>query len=844
MSDRVPRETDFDFRDASMLDLFRLEIEAQTSTLTDGLIALERAPSAAAHLRSLMRAAHSLKGAARMLSYDPVVRVSHVMEDCFVAAQREQLTLTPAHIDVLLQGVDLLRNLAAAPDVTIEGGGTEAEHTAAENFVATLTRATESSGASDASPTSTPMAVPASAPAPAQTPVPTPAPTQRHEVPAFAVPSAVSSTEAPAPVVPSVVSPPVSSPPPAQPSAGASAGISAGISAPAASASLNGAPVASFNPTLDVGPGASSGLDAGPATVRVGAEHLNRLLGLAGESLVASRWVSTFGVQLGRLKRAHGELVQLIGAVRDLSITGGDNERIPEMLMRAAACATESREALTHALSDLEEYDRRAMGVSHTLYQEVLASRMRPFADGVRALPRMVRDMARALGKQVRLEILGEHTPVDRDILQRLEAPLIHLLRNVVDHGIETVAERIEAGKPAEGHAVLQARHSAGKLLVTITDDGRGVSLDAIRSTVLRRQLVPTDVAEQLSDAELLEFLFLPGFSTRTEVTETSGRGVGLDAVRVTIREVGGSIDLSSEPGRGIRVHLHLPLTLSVVRTLVANIGGEPYAIPLTRVARVLKVAPGQIETVEGREHVMLDGQSLGLVPAHAVLGVTGPAVRGDDLSVVVLGDRGVRYGLVVDQFLGERELVVRPLDSRLGKVRDVSAAALLPDGAPVLIVDVDDLLRSVEMLVTDGRVTALGRPTNQRSVTRRHRVLVADDSITVRETERKLLEAAGYEVDVAVDGMDAWNAIRGGAYDLVVTDVDMPRLDGIELTTLIRKDARLRTTPVMIVSYKDRQEDRLRGLDAGADYYLTKASFRDDTLLQAAADLLGGATS
>jgi two-component system sensor histidine kinase and response regulator WspE len=220
-------------------------------------------------------------------------------------------------------------------------------------------------------------------------------------------------------------------------------------------------------------------------------------------------------------------------------------------------------------------------------------------------------------------------------------------------------------------------------------------------------------------------------------------------------------------------------------------------------------------------------------------IAATGPL--SGEINVVILGERKSRYGLVVEKFLGERELVVQPLDPRLGKVKDISAASLMEDGSPVLIIDVDDLIRSIEKLISTGRLSSVRREALMTADRPRKHVLVVDDSLTVRELERKLLLARGYAVDVAVDGMDGWNALRAGKYDLVLTDVDMPRLDGIGLTQMIKKDPQLKAIPVMIVSYKDREEDRMRGLEAGADYYLTKGSFHDETLLNAVTDLIGG---
>jgi two-component system sensor histidine kinase and response regulator WspE len=510
--------------------------------------------------------------------------------------------------------------------------------------------------------------------------------------------------------------------------------------------------------------------------------------------------------------------------------------RLDELLAQAAAL----RHFLGERLEELDTFDRRSAHLSSRLYLEVLRTRMRPFAEGTKAFPRMVRDLARSLGKQARLVLLGENTQVDRDILERLETPLTHLLRNAVDHGCEPPAVRVAAGKPPEAVIQLEARHSAGLLLVTISDDGAGVDTQRLRQRVVEKHLTTAAVAERLSEAELLEFLFLPGFTLKDQVTEISGRGVGLDVVQTMVKSVRGSLRVVTQAGRGTRFQLQLPLTLSVLRTLLVEIAGEPYAIPLAQIAHTLKLERDQIETLEGRPHFAFAGQRIGLLTAHQVFECAPPRPLEHGLPVVVLGERHARYGLVVDRFLGERELVVQPLDPRLGKIKDISAAALMEDGSPVLIVDVDDLLRSIEKLIATGPPAGVPRPGLELPARKRKRILAVDDSLTVRELERKLLTNRGYLTDVAVDGMDGWNAVRAGDYDLVITDVDMPRMDGIELATLIKQDARLKSLPVMIVSYKDREEDRLRGLEAGADYYLTKGSFHDETLLQAVQDLIG----
>jgi two-component system sensor histidine kinase and response regulator WspE len=575
--------------------------------------------------------------------------------------------------------------------------------------------------------------------------------------------------------------------------------------------------------------------------LRVTAENLNRLLGLAGESLVESKWVKPFAESLLRLKRLQHKSSNALVSLKDALSGQALDEHTQSALADAQSVVTECEQIMAQRLLELEMFDRRSIDLSNRLYDEALACRMRPFADGVHAFPRMVRDLALSLGKQVKLDIIGETTQVDRDILGKLDAPLGHLLRNAVDHGVESPDERRAAGKPAEGVLRLEARHSAGALHVSISDDGRGVDLDKLRRAVVERNLVDVQAGAALSEAELLEFLFLPGFSMKGTVTDISGRGVGLDVVQNMVKQVRGTVRVSSQLGRGTRFQLQLPVTLSVVRTLLVEVGGEPYAFPLAHIIRTIKLSKTQIELLEGRQHFDFDGRRIGLVVAQQVLETGEATTVGDELAVIVMGELSHTYGLVVDRFLGERELVVQPLDAQIGKVKDIVAGALMTDGSPVLIVDTEDLIRSMDKLVSDGHLSrvphqggALGK--------KRKRILVVDDSLTVREVERKLLGNLGYDVEVAVDGMDGWNAVRTGHFDLVVTDIDMPRMDGIELVSLINKDPNLKSLPVMVVSYKDRDEDRQRGLEAGAAYYLTKGSFHDETLVQAVVDLIGEA--
>ena len=746
-------------RDASLLDLFRLEAEAQKQVLDTGLLILERDPTNAGQLEACMRAAHSLKGAARIVGLDNGVQVAHAMEDLLVAAQEGLLRLLPDHIDALLQGSDLLLRIGQAQQ--------DAELEARVETVTTRLQVLLGN------------AVPALRVQPGDSTLfaAEATPTSPHETP----------------IAPS--------PQPAEPVAD----------------------------------------ERISRVLRVSAERFDHLIDLSGKSLVEFQRTKPLNDSLHRLKRQQESARRTLETLRE-HLLGTDLDA------SAQALFAESRNLLIECQQQLQAHqelfdDFVWYGGQRTqqLYDLALASRMRPFADVLTGHTRMLRDLGRSLGKQVRLEIEGDNTQVDRDVLERLEAPLTHLLRNAVDHGIEPPALRARKGKPEEGVVQLRARHHAGMLVLEVSDDGAGIDLQRVAEAVIKRRFATAEQVEQMTEEELLAFLFLPGFSMSQQVTEVSGRGVGLDVVQHEIRRMRGNVRLLQRPDQGCLFHLELPLTLSVVRALVVTIGGEAYAFPLAQIERMLRLPRSAIVQLEGRQHFWLEDEHVGLISAAQLLQCNEKQGDDDSIPIVLIRDREQYHGLAVEAFLGEFTLVLMPLDGRLDKVRDVAAGALLHDGTPVLILDVDDLLNSVGKLLGTGHLERVDHASHARQAVSK-RVLVVDDSLTVRELERKLLLSRGYQVSVAVDGMDGWNALRAETFDLLITDIDMPRMDGIELVTHVRQDPRLRSLPVMVVSYKDREEDRRRGLEAGADYYLAKASFHDEALLDAVQTLIGEA--
>ncbi len=783
--------------DGSMMDLFRLELETQVNLMNEGLLALENNPKSAQALETLMRAAHSIKGSARIVALDAIVNLAHVMEDCFVAAQNKKITLNSDHIDILLGGVDLLQGISQVSNAELPNW------LANQNTAFTLT---QSAVTAILNPQVPPLPV--------------------AEVKKKETNTVISASPSLSQATPDLI-----------PSASTSFNLTSdSIELPnhqATSVSFS-----SQEKSLATSP--SEQTPAQDRVVRVNAENLNRIMGLAGESLIEANWLQPHADSMMSLKWRLVDLSRTLEKLQDTLDQGNYEQDGKQYLEEARHKEQECVNLLSDRLNELELYAQRTANLSDRLYREVITSNMRPFADGIQGFPRMIRDLARKLNKEVKLEIVGKATSVDRDILKKLEAPLTHILRNATDHGIELPQERTAVGKPSEGTIRLEAFHRGGMLAITISDDGRGINPENLRQKIINKNLATSEMAAQFTDAELMEFLFLPGFSTAKQVTEISGRGVGLDIAKSMAQEVGGTVRAASVAGKGTSFHFQLPLTLSVVRTLLVEISGKPYAVPLARIEQIITLEHSEIAEVENRQYFTMNQQNIGLIAAHQVLELPASKELSGLLSVVIISDQASIYGLVVDKFLGERDLVVRPLDLRLGKVRDISATSLLGDGSPVLIVDVSDMVRTIDAILNIGQLNKVGVESAAVTLDKRQKILVVDDSITVREMERKLLENRGYNVDIAVNGVEGWNAVRTNHYDLVISDIDMPRMNGIELVRQIKSHPRLHSLPVIIVSYRDRTEDRIQGLEAGADYYLTKSSFHDSTLIDAVVDLIG----
>lgn len=768
-----------DMSNFSMLDLFRMELETQRGNFNENLLTLKNNPNNPKALEALMRAAHSIKGAARIVQLDVAVTIAAVMEECFVAAKTGTIQLAPADIELLFAGLDLIARISQVKEPEMKNwlAENQAEITQKQQAIASILTAKSSVSTPDlpSSPESEILVCPTEQ--------------WRADVPELSERSAGA-------VVDEVVE--------EQPV------VADGIS-----------------PTRDV----------------MG-ENLHRLMGLAGESLVAANWLEPFADSLLSLKKQQLELSKTLEKLEKALNNTSANNLVNMYLDLAKHQEKQCRQTLSVHLSELENFFPHFTNLSNRLYQEVIrATKMQPFSEVSMGFSQLIADLAKKLGKQVNLEIIGQSTLVERDILAKLATPLTHVLQNSVLHGIELPDERVAIGKLPQGLIKLEVTQRGGMLSITVTDDGRGVDLEQIREIIVKKNLFQPEMAYQLNEHDLIEFLFLPGFSTVTAPNEIYGRGFGLDLAKSIVQEIGGIIRAFSRPGNGMNFHLQLPLSLGLVRTLLVEISGEVYAFPLTYIDEVIKLDLSQIFTEQNRQYFSWHQEKVSLVSAEQLLELPEVNRQQDALSVVIIGDRLHRYGVVVNRFIGHRDLVLKPLDPRLGKVPDIIGAGFREDGSPVLILDVADMIQSIERLLVTGQLKLIRETSALSPGNRVKKILIVDDSITVRQMERKLLEKHGYKVELAVDGMDAWNAVITADYDLVITDFDMPRMNGIELIEKIRNHPKLKLLPIIIMSEKKQKQDQLKGFEVGANYYLSKSSFQEHTLLQLVIDLIGEAT-
>ena len=490
-------------------------------------------------------------------------------------------------------------------------------------------------------------------------------------------------------------------------------------------------------------------------------------------------------------------------------------------------------------LSKFAAHDRRALaGMTDNLLHDVKEMHLLPFSSLLEIFPRFTRELARDQGKQVELVIQGGEIEIDRRTLEEMKDPLMHLLRNCIDHGIEQPAVRQNKNKPAGGNiTVAITQKDGGKIEIIITDDGAGIDAARVEAAALKLGLISAEDAEKLDEQEAQTLIFHSGISTSQIITDISGRGIGLAIVQEKVERLGGVVVLESRPDFGTTFRITLPLMLATLRGVLVRVGEHCFVIPALSVERATRVAQRDIVTVENRATIPLDGKVIALVGLGDVLELPGTQTSHqnatgktpEQVAVVVLGSGLKHIAFRVDEILGEQEVLVKTLGKQLARVRNIAGATVLGTGQVVAVLNVPDLLKSaVRAAPRPGPIVA------EKSVkATRQSILVAEDSITSRALLKNILESAGYQVTTAVDGVDAYTTLKTGTFDLVVSDVEMPRMDGFDLTAKVRADKQLTELPVVLVTALELREHRERGIDVGANAYIVKSSFDQSNLLE-----------
>ncbi|EGK8255308.1 hybrid sensor histidine kinase/response regulator [Campylobacter coli] len=455
----------------------------------------------------------------------------------------------------------------------------------------------------------------------------------------------------------------------------------------------------------------------------------------------------------------------------------------------------------------------------------VMKTRMQPIAKVFNKFPRVVRDLSRELGKQIELEITGEETELDKSIVEEIGDPIMHMIRNSCDHGVEDPATRAANGKPEKGIVQLKAYNEGNHIVVEITDDGKGLDPNGLKVKAIEKNLITEREADQMTDKEAFALIFKPGFSTAAKVTNVSGRGVGMDVVKTNIEKLNGVIEIDSELGKGSSFKLKIPLTLAIIQSLLVGTQEEYYAIPLASVLETVRVPIDDIYTIEGKNVLRLRDEVLSLVRLSDVFGVKQVLESGDQTYVVVIGVAESKLGIIVDTLVGQEEIVIKSMGDYLQNIQGIAGATIRGDGRVTLIIDVGammDMAKEIKVDIKAQIESSAKKPKEQPSD---YKVLIVDDSKMDRTLMQKALETLGVSLIEATNGVEALNIIKSGEHDIdaILIDIEMPRMDGYTLAGEIRKYSKYRNLPLIAVTSRTSKTDRLRGVEVGMTEYITK---------------------
>ena len=776
-----------------LLETFRIEADEHLKAMSAGLLELENNPAPGRYaeiVESVFREAHSLKGAARAVNIKEVESACQPLESVLAALKGRQIAVSPPLFDLLHQAIGALEGLLVPDAGTAESGQT---------IIAPLIRRLDEALLGRFPPSAATQPMP-----------------RGRQPPTASLQEAASEESA---AVAAHAPPPVS--------------------------------------------GSAS------ETVRVSTQKLDAVMRQV-EELLSPRLASaqcakelretavsfaTWKKQRARMRPALRLIERYVeGGGSDAAAGGLPKSQTQEIQKKVLPKLLEHLESEQLFMKTLEErllrlsklavHDWRALaGMSDSLLHDVKEMHLLPFSSLLGIFPRFTRELSRGQGKQAELLIRGGEIEIDRRTLEEMKDPLVHLLRNCIDHGIEQPGVRHGKGKPEQGSiTVAIAQKDGGKIEILVADDGSGIDAAKVKAAALKLDLVSAEEAEKLGEQEVQALIFQSGISTSQIVTDISGRGLGLAIVREKVERLGGVVTLESCHGGDVRdtgttFRITLPLMRATFRGVLVRAGEHCFIIPALGVERVTRVPQADIRTVENRATIPLDGRAVALVSLVDVLELPRRSATDkipEQARVVVLGAGHEHVAFRVDEILGEQEVLVKTLGRQLARVRNVAGACVLGTGQVVAVLNVPDLLKSAVKQAAPPPVAA-----ETRGVAEKQSILVVEDSITSRALLKNILESAGYRVTTAVDGADAYTTLKTGTFDLIVSDVEMPRMDGFDLTAKVRADKQLAGLPVVLVTALESREHRERGIDVGASAYIVKSSFDQSNLLEVVRQLI-----
>ncbi|MEG5065076.1 hybrid sensor histidine kinase/response regulator [Microcoleus sp. B3-A4] len=822
--------------DEELRDVFKIASEEHLQILDDGLLYLEQHPGDLAKLKQLLRETHSIKGDAGMLGVKNVASLAHQMEHLLEAIQRGETQLNSDLSDRLSQGLDAMRKLVNEA-VTGEDSGVNTFYILA-SMMGASSQPQPQAAASIVAPSSS--QVPEK---PLVEPQFTEPPTQELETNVET--SEVLNLETNSSFLPLQ----------SQPEFLLQSQNLTAPSGPATASASQSAVTASSTSSYRI------------ETIRVATQNLDDLMTQAGELTVTKT----------RLGHRVAEIEQITSLweewSREYFVTSLTVDRMPidDNGIKANAKFSQLQDYYQRTEERLERLGTLVNRLRNRVYEdtarleliaEALESgirtlRLLPLSTIFNLFPRTVRDLAKREGKEVALVMEGGETTADKRILEEMKDPLMHMIRNAIDHGIETVEERAKIGKHPVATLRIKGYNIASNIIIEVADDGRGLNLESIKQTAVKRNICTREQLAEMTETQVQSLIFSPGFSTKKFVTEVSGRGVGLDVVRTNVEALKGSIQVESLPGKGCTLRLQISTSLATANVLIVVVEDIPYALPVEFVETAKQVSPSEIFSIEGKETILSNGQPLSVAHLRDLLELnprqgwqknryfrqeTGSEVLRNNspdflnstyskMPCIVLKVGEERLGLLVDALIDEQDVVMKPQSQLLKRVRNVSGATILGTGEVCMVLNPHDLIKSVRQQVSSRGVS--GARSQLETATRKQVILLAEDSIATRTQEKRILEGAGYEVVTAVDGLDAFHKLKTRHFDAVISDVQMPNLDGLALTVKIREQKQYSELPIILVTSLASDEDRKRGADAGANAYIPKGTFNQDVLIE-----------